>query len=177
MAAAKCGWPVCDPVLRLAGAACSGSKGTSTAVYTQYKLCVAHANAGGAIHREVVSMAELIPGHVRKVFARVYHASRTITPTQLVVAVESHAGHGEGAEVEVSAASAAVAKAVATENKGKTLLERVEPIMSNLEKLFDNSPNFETVYRGSDGKYHPGPAEIITKALVEGLAPEKFGRT
>ena len=34
-------------------------------------------------------MAELIPSHVQKVFARVYHASRTITPTQLEV------GHGE----------------------------------------------------------------------------------
>ena len=46
--------------------------------------------------------------------------------------------------------------------------------MSNLEKFFDNHSNFETVYRGSDGNYHPGPAEIITKAMVEGLAPEKF---
>ena len=44
------------------------------------------------------------------VFARVYHESRTITPTQLEVAVDSHAGHGEGAEVEVSAAPAAVAR-------------------------------------------------------------------
>ena len=47
---------------------------------------------------------------MQKVSARVYHASGTITPTQLVVAVESHAGHGEGAEVELSAASAAVAR-------------------------------------------------------------------
>ena len=39
-------------------------------------------------------MAELIPCHVQKVFARVYHESRTVSPTQLVVAVESHAGHG-----------------------------------------------------------------------------------
>ena len=53
-------------------------------------------------------------------------------------------------------------------------MERVEPIMSNLEKLFDNHPNFETVYRGSDGNYHPGPAEIITKTMVERLAPERF---
>ena len=52
----------------------------------------------------------------------------------------------------------------------------MEPILSNLEKLFANNPNFETVYRGSDGKYHPGPSEIlvITKALVEGLAREEF---
>ena len=104
--------------------------------YTEYKKRVAHANAGGAIQREVVSMAELIMSHVQKVFARVYHASRTITSKQLVVAVESHAGHGEGAEVELSEASAAVTKAVAIDNKGKTLLERVEPIMSNLEKFF-----------------------------------------
>ena len=59
-------------------------------------------NAGGAIQREVVSIAELIPSHVQNVFARVYHATRTITPTQLVVAVVSHAGHGEGAEVDLS---------------------------------------------------------------------------
>ena len=88
--------------------------------YTEYKKSVEHANAGGAIQ------SELIRSHV-------YNKSRTLTPTQLVVAVESHAGHGEGAEVELSAASAAVAKAVAMDNKGKTLLERVEPIMSNLE--------------------------------------------
>ena len=81
-------------------------------------------------------MAELFTSHVQKVFARLYHKSRTITPTQLVVAVESHAGHGEGAEVDLSETSAAVAKAVAMDNKGKTLLERVEPIMSNLEKFF-----------------------------------------
>ena len=141
--------------------------------YTEYKKRVAHANAGGAVQREVVSMAELIPSHVQKVFARVYHESRTITSTQLVLAVESHAGHGEGAKVEVSAASAAVAKVVAMDTRGKTL-EKLEPILYNLEKVFANNPNFETVYRGSDGKYHPGPAEIITKALVEGSAPETF---
>ena len=50
-----------------------------------------------------------------------YHESRTITPTQLVVAVESHAGHGEGAEVELSAASAAVAKAVAMDTRGNAV--------------------------------------------------------
>ena len=104
-------------------------------------------------------MAELIPSHVQNVFARVYHELRTMSPTQLVAAVESHAGHGEGAEVELSAASAAVANAVAMDTRGKTLLERVEPILSNLEKFFANNPNFETVYRGSDGKYHPGPAD------------------
>ena len=83
---------------------------------------------------------------MQKVSARVYHASRTITPTQLVVAVESHAGHGEGAEVELSEASAVVAKAVAMDNKGKTLLERVEPVMSNLEKFFDNYPNLSLIH-------------------------------
>ena len=46
--------------------------------YTEYKKRVAHANAGGAIPREVVSMAELIPSHVQKAFARAYHESRTI---------------------------------------------------------------------------------------------------
>ena len=50
----------------------------------------------------------------------------------------------------------------------------MDPILSNLEKCFANNPNLETFYRGSDGKYRPGPAEIITKALVEGLAPETF---
>ena len=44
-------------------------------------------------------------------------------------------GHGEGAEVDLSEASAAVAKAVAMDSTGKTLLEKVEPIMSNLESF------------------------------------------
>ena len=87
-----------------------GASRTFYSRYREYKKRVAHANAGGAIQREVVSMTELIPSHVKNVFARVYHASRTTTPTQLEVAVESHAGHGEGAEVELSVASAAVAR-------------------------------------------------------------------
>ena len=119
------------------------SEGASRAFYTkytEYKKRVAHAAAGGAIQCEVVSMVELIPSHVQKAFARVHHESRTITPTQLVVAVESHAGHGEGAEVEISAASAAVAKAVAMDTWGKILLERVEPILSNLEKFSPTTP-------------------------------------
>ena len=68
-----------------------GAFRTSYTKYTEYKKRVAHANVGGAIQREVVSMAELIPSHVQKGFARVYHESRTITPTQLEVAVDSHA--------------------------------------------------------------------------------------
>ena len=109
-----------------------GASRTFYTKYTEYKKRVAHGNAGGAIQREVMSMAELIPSHVQKVFSRVYHESRTITPTQLVVAVKSHAGHGEGAEVELSAAAAAVAKAVAMDTRGNTLLERMEPILSCL---------------------------------------------
>ena len=54
--------------------------GPFTQGYMQYKKRVAHANAGGAIQREVLSIAELIPSHVQKIFARVYHQSRTITP-------------------------------------------------------------------------------------------------
>ena len=58
-----------------------GASRTFYTKYTEYKKRVAHANAGSAIQHEVVSMAELIPSHVQKVFARVYHKSRTITPT------------------------------------------------------------------------------------------------
>ena len=74
-----------------------GASRTFYIKYTEHKKRVAHANAGGAIQREVLSIAEFIPSHVQKVFARVYHESRTITPTQLDVAVESHCRHGEGA--------------------------------------------------------------------------------
>ena len=61
--------------------------------------------------------------------------------------------------MELSAASAAMAKAVAMDTRGKTLLERVEPILSNLEKFLANNPNFEKVYRGSDGKYPDLPKQ------------------
>ena len=40
VAAAKGGWPVCDPVLRLAGAAFGGSKETSTTVCGDEGRCV-----------------------------------------------------------------------------------------------------------------------------------------
>ena len=66
-----------------------GASRTFYIKYTEYTKRVAHANAGGAIQREVVSIAELIPSNVQIFFARVYHESRTITPTQLEVAVES----------------------------------------------------------------------------------------
>ena len=58
-----------------------GASRTFYIKYTEYKKRVAHAKSGGVIHLEVVSIAELIPSHVLKVFARVYHESRTITPT------------------------------------------------------------------------------------------------
>ena len=43
-----------------------GASRTFYTKYTEYKRRVAHANAGGAIQREMVSMAELIPSHVQK---------------------------------------------------------------------------------------------------------------
>ncbi|CAM9711731.1 unnamed protein product, partial [Sphacelaria rigidula] len=30
------------------------------------------------------------------------------------------------------------------------------------------------IYRSSDGKFRPGPAAVVTKAMVEGLAPAEF---
>ncbi|CAM9309847.1 unnamed protein product, partial [Sphacelaria rigidula] len=79
-------------------------------------------------------------------------------------------------EVDLAQASAAVAKAVARNSRGKAMLERVEPILASLEKYFTGNPNVELVYRSPDGEFIPGPAAVITKALVEGLAPEKFKR-
>ena len=42
-----------------------GASRTFYIKYTECKKRVAHANAGGAIQREVVSMTELIPSHVK----------------------------------------------------------------------------------------------------------------
>ena len=58
-----------------------GASRTFYITYTEYKKRVAHDNAGGAIQREVVSIAQLIPSHVQKGMRRVHHESRTITPT------------------------------------------------------------------------------------------------
>ena len=69
-----------------------GASRTFYTTYTEYKKRVAHANAGGAIQREVVSIAELIPSHVQRAFTRVYHESRTITPMRLVDAVRAMLG-------------------------------------------------------------------------------------
>ena len=92
----------------------------------------------------------------------------------MVAAIKRHAEHAAGAEVELTQASVAVAKAVAMDSRGKTLLEWVEPTLSNLEKCSTGTPNVELVYRSPDGKFIPGPAVVITKALVKLLAPAKF---
>ena len=44
-----------------------GASRTFYIKYAEYKKRAAHANAGGAIQREVVPMAEPIPSHVQKV--------------------------------------------------------------------------------------------------------------
>ena len=58
-----------------------GASRTFDIKYTEYKKRVAHANASSAIQREVVSIAELIPSHVQKVFARVYHCLLYTSPS------------------------------------------------------------------------------------------------
>ena len=82
-----------------------------------------------------------------------------ISSTKLAAATKKHAGHADGADVDLSGASAAVAKAVAMEKKGKTMLERVEPILSNLEALFAENPNIAQIYRDSEGNSVPGPPQ------------------
>ena len=54
------------------------------------------------------------------------------------------------------------------------MLEKMEPIMGNLETYFSENPHVEVVFRSSEGNFRPGPAEVITGAMVEGLAPAKF---
>ena len=49
--------------------------------YLEYKKRVEHANAGGTVQRQLASMAELIPGHVQRGFARKEHQAMSITPS------------------------------------------------------------------------------------------------
>ena len=144
------------------------------AKYIEYKRQVELANAGGAVRYQVVSMAQLVPTPLHRAFARVFYDKSTITPLQLAAAIKKHAGHAAGAEVELTEASAAVATAVRMDQKGKTMLDKVEPIRGNLETLFAENPNVEMLFRTSEGKFRPGPAEVITRAMVEGLAPAEF---
>ena len=111
----------------------------SRSFYTKYSECkrrVELANMGSAVVYPVVSTAQLVPTHLHRVFARVFHHKNTIMPLQLAAAIKKHAGHAAGAEGELIEASAAVAKAVGLNQKGKTMLEKVEPIMGNLEEYF-----------------------------------------
>ena len=59
----------------------------------------------------------------------------------------------------------AVAKAVAMDQGGKTVLERVEPTLSNLEQCFAENSIVELVHRSPDGKFYPGPAAVVTKGV------------
>ena len=127
-------------------------------------------NSGGAVRYQVVSVAQLLPTPLHRVFARVFREKNTITSLQLATAIEKHAGHAAGAEVELSEVSAAVAKAVDMNHEGKNMLDKVEPIRGNLEQHFAENPNVEMAYRSSEGKFRPGPAAVNTKTMVEGLA-------
>ena len=124
----------------------------------------------------IVSMAQLVTTPLQKAFARRYLTKGSITPLQLEEAIRKHAGHDEDTKVDYSQVSVAVAKVVAMDQKGKTVLEKVEPIFGNLETYFSENPNVERIYRSSNGKFIPGPAAVITKALVEGLKPPEFQR-
>ena len=121
-------------------------------------------------------MAQLVPTPLHRAFARVFYDKNTITPLQLAAAIKKHAGRAAGTEVELTEASAAVAKAVGMDQKGKTLLDKVEPIRENLETLFAENPNVEMLFRSSEGKFRPEPAQVITRAMVEGLARRSFSR-
>ena len=85
---------------------------------------------------QVVSMEQLVPTHLHRGFERVFHDKNTITPLQLAAAIKKNSWPAAGAEVELTETSAAVRKAVDMNNKGKTLLDKVEPIRGNLEELF-----------------------------------------
>ena len=56
-------------------------------------------NSGGAVRYQVVSVAQLLPTPLHRVFARVFREKNTITSLQLATAIEKHAGHAAGAEV------------------------------------------------------------------------------
>ena len=138
------------------------SESASRAFYTryiEYKRRVEHANIGGAVKHQVATVGQLVPSHVQAVFARLEHGEMKISSTKLAAAIKKYAGHADGADVDLSEASAAVAKAVAMEKKGKTMLERVEPILSNLEALFAENPNIAQIYRDSEGNSVPGPPQ------------------
>ena len=40
--------------------------------------------------------------------------------------------------------------------------------------IFCANPNVEMVFRSPEGKFRRGPAEVITRAMVAGLAPAEF---
>ena len=144
--------------------------------YLEYERRVERANLGGAGKYQVASMAQLVDTPVQKVLARRFFNRSSITPQHLETAIKTHAGHEEGADVELSQAPAAVAKSVTMDSKGKTLLEKVEPIFADLEICFSENPDVERIYRSSSGKFITGPAAVITEAMVEGLKPPEFQR-
>ena len=81
--------------------------------YIDYKRRVKLGNGrGAAVMYPVVSMAQLVPTHLHRVFSRVFHDKSTITSLQLAAAIKKHAGHAAGAAVELTEAFVVVAKAV-----------------------------------------------------------------
>ena len=127
--------------------------------YIEYKRHVEYANMGGAVKHQVATVGQLVPSHVQAVFARLEHGEMKISSTKLAAAIKEYAGHADDADVDLTEASAAVAKAVAMDKRGKTMLERVEPILSNLEALFAETPTFRKYIVIPRGHSIPGPPQ------------------
>ena len=101
--------------------------------------------------------------------------AKVLTAEELLNALKQHAGYGiAGGQMVRKRAATDIRRVAKMQPGGGTVKDRVMPVSSALEKYFCDNPNVDALYRASNGKYLPGPAESVSIAPVDGISPSDF---
>ena len=139
-----------------------------SASYREYEQRVKFTNAEGVVRRQLMGVSQLIPVYVQRWFAQQYYQRcQVFTAEELLNTLKQHAGYNTAVGQMVRERAATEVRRVAKmQPGGGAVKDRVMHISSALEKYFCDNPEFDSLYRASNGEYLPGPADSVSIALV-----------
>ncbi|CAM9771515.1 unnamed protein product [Hapterophycus canaliculatus] len=145
------------------------------AAFLDYEERVKFANAEGVVRRQVMSVSQLIPIFIQRCFAQHFYGRREVTTEELLSALRDHAGYTTAAGNSVRERAAVEIRRVSKmQSGGGSVKDRVMHVSSALERYFCENPSVDALYRASNGDYLPGPAESVSRAMVDGISPPSF---
>ena len=145
------------------------------AAFLEYEQRVEFANADGVVRRQAMGAIQLIPLHVQRCFARHFYERQEMTADELLIKLKQHARYTTAAGASVRMRAAVEIRRVVKMKSGEgNVKDRVMQVSSALERYFCENPSVDALYRARNGDYLPGPAESVSRALVDGISPPKF---